>query len=95
MKRRKLNILLKNDFTRDSRVLKEAHTLSLKFDVTVLAIHRKELRRHETIGDFQVKRLKTLPNVLGVKAPRYRNILISSERPSFSLRILLFLLSFK
>lgn len=70
MKRKKLNILLKNDFTRDSRVLKEAHTLSLKFDVTVLAIHRKELRSHETIGDFQVKRLKTLPNFLGVKAKR-------------------------
>lgn len=59
--RKRITILLKNDFTRDSRVLKEAQSLSSKYDVTVIAIHKEGLELKENINGFKVVRLKLLP----------------------------------
>jgi glycosyltransferase involved in cell wall biosynthesis len=48
-----------NNFTNDSRVLKEARSLQNNgYDVTVVALHEKPLAEREQVENFQVHRIK-------------------------------------
>ncbi|MEX2007801.1 MAG: glycosyltransferase family 4 protein [Candidatus Levyibacteriota bacterium] len=58
-KKVKVCMVVGNPFTHDARVTKESQSLSKAgYDVTVYATERKDLPRHEKVGEIKIKRLK-------------------------------------
>ncbi|MBR8842456.1 glycosyltransferase family 4 protein [Pseudoalteromonas sp. JC3] len=59
MKQNKVISLVLNNFTNDSRVLKEAQSIqSFGYDIKVLALHENGLKEHETVDEVSVHRIK-------------------------------------
>lgn len=58
MQHKKILMIVLNDFINDSRIIKEASTLSNNgYSVKVLALHNKGLERREKINNFEVERI--------------------------------------
>ncbi|WP_373073584.1 glycosyltransferase [Sulfurimonas sp.] len=54
---KKVVLIVLNDFTNDSRVLKEALSLSKNYNVKVVALHNDGLKLKEQIGNVEVERV--------------------------------------
>ena len=74
MKNKKVVVhLVLNNFTNDSRVLKEADSLQANgYDVNVVALHEPPLNEYESLGDVSVHRVKLVSR----SWPKYRFIQI-------------------